>query len=112
MPNLTIVADPSTFHVLPWAQGVGWILGDEYFNNGRPFHFSPRQLLRKALGALGERGFRSIIGPEIEWYLLRVVDGHFSDDNIGAPGFRGSPIATRPVEPGYHYHSETNMDLM
>ena len=23
-----------------------------------------------------------------------------------------SPIATAPVEPGYHYHSETNMDLM
>ena len=111
-PNLTIVADPSTFRALPWAQGVGWVLCDEYFNDGRPFHFSPRQLLRKALGALGERGFRSVIGPEIEWYLLRVAGGQLSDDNIGAPGFRGSPIATRPVEPGYHYHSETNMDLM
>ena len=43
-PNLTIVADPATFRVLPWAPGVGWILGDEYFNDGAPFHFSPRQL--------------------------------------------------------------------
>src|SRR5262245_550853 len=48
-PNLAIVADPSTFRVLPWAPGVGWILGDEYFNDGTPFPFSPRQLLRKAL---------------------------------------------------------------
>ena len=111
-PNLTIVADPSTFRTLPWAQGVGWILGDEYFNDGRPFHFSPRQLLRQALDRLNEYGFASIIGPEIEWYLLRVADAHLSDDNIGNPGVRGRPIATWPVEPGYHYHSESNMDLM
>src|ERR1700726_4863969 len=69
-PNLTIVADPSTFPVLPWAPGVGWILGDEYFNDGTPFHFSPRQILRKTLQSLVARGYTSIVGPEIEWYLL------------------------------------------
>lgn len=111
-PNLTIVADPATFRVLPWAAGVGWILGDEYFNDGRPFHFSPRQLLRKTLRRLAERGWQSVVGPEIEWYLLRVIEGHLSEDNVGAPGLRGRPIRTAPVEPGYHYHSESNMDLM
>jgi glutamine synthetase len=111
-PNLTIVADPSTFRILPWAQGVGWILADEYFNDGRPFHFSPRQLLRRTLRRLGDHGFVSVVGPEIEWYLLRVADGYLNDDNIGAPGIRGRPIRTVPVEPGYHYHSESNMDLM
>jgi glutamine synthetase len=111
-PNLTIVADPSTFRVLPWAPGVGWILGDEYFNDGKPFHFSPRQLLRKALRSLSDRGHVSVVGPEIEWYLLRVADDHLGADNIGAPGIRGRPIKTIPVEPGYHYHSESNMDLM
>jgi glutamine synthetase len=111
-PNLTIVADPSTFRVLPWARGVGWVLGDEYFNDGRPFHFSPRQLLRKTLRRLADHGFASVVGPEIEWYLLRVAQEHLSDENIGAPGIRGRPIKTAPVEPGYHYHSESNMDLM
>jgi glutamine synthetase len=111
-PNLTIVADPATFRVLPWTAGVGWILGDEYFNDGRPFHFSPRLLLRKTLRRLAERGCRSIIGTEIEWYLLRVVEAHLSENNVGAPGLRGRPIKTAPVEPGYHYHSESNMDLM
>jgi glutamine synthetase len=91
-PNLTIVCDPATFRILPWAPGVGWILGDEYFNDGRPFHFSPRQLLRKTLQTLGERGCAAVIGPEIEWYLLRVADDHLSEDNIGAPGKRGRPI--------------------
>lgn len=111
-PNLAIVADPSTFRVLPWAPGVGWILGDEYFNDGTPFPFSPRQLLRKALRGLSERGYASVVGPEIEWYLLRIADDHLGADNIGAPGIRGRPIKTIPVEPGYHYHSESNMDLM
>jgi glutamine synthetase len=111
-PNLTIVADPATFCVLPWANGVGWILGDEYFNDGRPFHFSPRQMLRRAAGRLAAHGWKSIIGPEIEWYLLRVADAQLNEDNIGAPGLRGRPVKTAPVEPGYHYHSESNMDLM
>ena len=111
-PNLTIVPDPLTFRMLPWADGVGWILGDEYFNDGTPFHFSPRQLLRNTLRRLDGRGFVSVIGAEIEWYLLRVAADHLGDENIGAPGVRGRPIRTWPVEPGYHYHSETNMDLM
>ncbi len=111
-PNLTIVADPATFRVLPWADGVGWILGDEYFDDGRSFHFSPRQILRKTLRRLAERGCKAVIGPEIEWYLLRVIEAHLSEENIGAPGLRGRPIKTAPVEPGYHYHSESNMDLM
>jgi glutamine synthetase len=111
-PNLTVVADPQSFRPLPWAPGVAWILCDEYFNDGRPFHFAPRHLLRKALQKLADRGCASIIGTEIEWYLLRVADGHLDEDNIGTPGTRGRPVATWPVEPGYHYHSESNMDLM
>ena len=111
-PNLTIVADPATFRTLPWAPGVAWILGDEYFNDGRPFHFAPRQLLRRALRRLSDRSYASTIGTEIEWYLLRIADDHLSEDNIGTPGTRGRPIRTWPVEPGYHYHSESNMDLM
>src|SRR5580692_1263700 len=51
-PNLTVVADPKTFRTLPWAPGVGWVMCDEYFNAGTPFHFAPRQLLKKALQKL------------------------------------------------------------
>jgi glutamine synthetase len=111
-PNLTVVPDPATFRILPWAPGVGWILCDEYFNDGTPFHFSPRQLLRKALRRLAGHGYGCAVGTEIEWYLLRVAEDHLSDEHVGAPGTRGRPIKTWPAEPGYHYHSESNMDLM
>jgi glutamine synthetase len=111
-PNLTIVPDPATFRVLPWAPGVAWMLGDEYFNSGVPFHFSPRQLLRRAVKRLAEKGFAAIVGLEIEWYLLRVVQEQLTDANVGIPGLRGVPIACAPVEPGFSYHSESNMDIM
>jgi len=107
-PNLVIVPDPSTFRVLPWAPRVGWILCDEYFRDGTPFHFSPRRLLRKQL-AKCKHDF--IVGLEVEWYLARVVE-EVSEQNVGAPGSRGRALRTAPFEPGYSYHSETGMDLM
>src|SRR6476661_9749275 len=73
-PNLTIVPDPATFRTLPWAPGVGWILCDEYFKDGRPFPFSPRHLLRKQLRRLQEKGMGYVVGLEVEWYLLRVAE--------------------------------------
>src|SRR6516165_7475600 len=111
-PNLIIVPDPATFRVLPWASGIGWVLCDEYFNSGVPFHFSPRQLLRKHLKRLADKGMDLIVGLEIEWYLLRVAQEQLSEENIGIPGVRGRPIKTAPVEPGFSYHCESNMDLM
>jgi glutamine synthetase len=110
-PNLTVVPDPGTFRVLPWAPGVGWVLCDEYFVSGMPFHFSPRHLLRRQLKRLEERSFGCMIGLEIEWYLQRVEE-QLGDAHVGAPGTRGRPLRTAPIEPGYHYHSESNLDLM
>jgi glutamine synthetase len=110
-PNITLVPDPATFRVLPWA-GVGWVLCDEYFNSGKPFHFSPRQLLRKQTRRLQERGMGYVVGLEVEWYLLQLAEEHLTEEHVGAPGTRGRPIGTYPVEPGYSYHSESNMDLM
>lgn len=111
-PNITIVPDPETFRILPWAPGIAWVLCDEYFNSGAVYPFSPRQLLRRQLGRLTERSMACVVGLEVEWYLLRLADGPLGEDNIGIPGVRGRPPRTHPVEPGYSYHSESNMDLM
>ncbi|MFN2645591.1 MAG: glutamine synthetase family protein [Burkholderiales bacterium] len=111
-PNLVIVPDPSSFRVLPWAPGVGWVVCDEYFRNGTPFHFSARHLLRRQLGRLGPRRMDLLIGLEIEWYLARLAETELTDEAVGMPGVRGRAIRTRPFEPGYSYHSETQMDLM
>jgi glutamine synthetase len=111
-PNLVIVPDPSTFRVLPWASGVGWVVCDEYFRNGTPFHFSPRHLLRRQLARLAPRRMDLLVGLEVEWYLARLAEAQLTEEHVGLPGVRGRAIRTLPIEPGYSYHSETNMDLM
>lgn len=111
-PNLVAVPDPATFRVLPWAPGVGWILCDAFFGNGRPFPFSARQLLCDQLEALRGRGLAAVIGLEIEWYLLRLIEERLAEENIGLAGERARPLAAVPPEPGFSYHSESNMDLM
>jgi glutamine synthetase len=111
-PNIVVVPDPATFRGLPWAPGVGWVLCDEYFVSGATYHFSPRHLLRRQLGRLAEQGMGYVVGLEIEWYLARVAEEHLTEEHLGAPGMRGRAIRTYPVEPGYAYHSESNMDLM
>src|SRR5438445_9550313 len=111
-PNLVIVPDPATFRRLPWASGIGWVLCDEYFRDGRPFHFSPRHLLKRQVARLGQKKMQLMVGLEMEWYLARVAETQLSEEHVGIPGVRGRAIRTAPIEPGYSYHSETNMDIM
>ena len=111
-PNIVAVPVPETFRVLPWAPGVGWILCDQYFKDGVPFHFSTRNILKNQLTQLDKLGYTLMIGLEVEWYLTRISTEDISLENVGLPGKRGSAISTLPVEPGYSYHSETNLDIM
>ena len=111
-PNLVAVPDPSTFRILPWAPDVGWILCDEYFRDGTPFHFSARRVLRRTLDDLAERSLGAFVGIEVEWYLLRLLDATLGEENIGILGERGRPLPVAPLDSGFSYHSESNLDLM
>src|SRR6266481_5761454 len=55
--DFLMVADPTTFRVLPWAPQTGWVLCDIYFANGKPVPFSTRHLYRRALQKLADAGF-------------------------------------------------------
>ena len=111
-PNLVIVPDPATFRTLPWAPGIGWVLCDEYFKDGRPFHFSTRRILQQQLERLGGKGYRFIIGLEVEWYLTRIIEDQLTSEHIGEPGMHGRAVKTCPVEPGYSYHCESHLDIL
>lgn len=111
-PNLIAVPDPATFRILPWAPGVGWVLCDEYFRDGAPFHFSARRVLRRTLDALAARGLGAVVGVEVEWYLLKLLDDTLAEENIGILGARGRPLPVAPHDSGFSYHSESNLDLM
>ena len=50
--DVLMVADPTSFRVLPWASATGWLLCDLYFADGRPVPFATRHLYRSVLAKL------------------------------------------------------------
>ncbi|HEY8582576.1 MAG TPA: glutamine synthetase family protein [Capillimicrobium sp.] len=109
-PDIVAVPDPTTFRVLPWAPATGWILCDEYFQNGQPFPFSVRHVLRDTIAKLDARNLEAIIGVEVEWHLTRIVEDHRSPEALGAPGHPGQPPTVEAVTAGYQYQSEVAAD--
>ncbi len=60
----------STAIALPWMPGVARIACDG-FVNGQPFDACPRQVLKRAVARLAERGWHLRTGIEPEFFLLR-----------------------------------------
>ena len=56
--DVLMVADPTTFRVLPWAPATGWLLCDIYFADGRPVPFATRNLYPTVLDKLGSARLR------------------------------------------------------
>jgi glutamine synthetase len=106
-PDIVIVPDPTTFQVLPWAPGTGWMLSDAYFSSGRPLPLDPRRILRDQLARLDDLGMTYLSGLEVEFYITRVPDPRI------ALAAATSPAETPVVEPfqlGYQYLSEVRLD--
>src|SRR5215813_10909375 len=66
--DFLMIADPTTFRVLPWAPKTGWVLCDIYFGNGKPVPFSTRHLHRHVLRRLADAGFDYTAGLEVEFH--------------------------------------------
>ena len=62
--------DASTLQALPWMPGYARIVGDG-FVDGAPFDACPRQVLKRAVARLTERGWALQTGIEPEFFLLR-----------------------------------------
>ena len=62
----------STVTALPWMPGVARVVCDG-FVNGQPFDACPRQVLKRAIARLAERGWHLRTGIEPEFFLLRAA---------------------------------------
>jgi glutamine synthetase len=107
--DVLMVPDPTTFRVLPWSPGSGWLLCDVHFADGRPVPFSTRQLYRSVLNRLGERGYDFVAGLEVEFHLFRLDDPRMAPEHAGQPG---TPPAVSLLSHGYQYLTEQRYDLM
>jgi glutamine synthetase len=107
--DLVLVPDPTTFRVLPWAERTGWVLCDIYFPDGTAVPFSTRELYRRVLANLTERGLDHIVGLEVEFHVFRLDDPRLSPDDTGQPG---SPPLVSPLTHGYQLLTEDQLDRM
>ncbi len=104
-----MVADPTTFRVLPWAPTTGWVLCDLYFNDGRPVPFATRSLYARVIDQLAKRGYDFVAGLEVEFHLFKLEDAHMTPEHAGQPG---TPPAVSLLSHGYQYLTEQRYDQM
>ncbi len=64
--------DLATLAVVPWATDpTAQLIHDAYHRDGRPVELAPRQVLRRVIELYGHRGWRPVVAPEIEFYLVK-----------------------------------------
>ncbi|MBR0786797.1 glutamine synthetase family protein [Bradyrhizobium iriomotense] len=107
--DVLMVADPTTFRVLPWAPTTGWVLCDLYFQDGRPVPFATRGLYKRVLDELGGRGYDFVAGLEVEFHIFRLDDPHMRAEDAGQPG---TPPSVSLLSHGYQYLTEQRFDQM
>ncbi|KQY97715.1 glutamine synthetase [Pseudolabrys sp. Root1462] len=107
--DFTMIADPTTFRILPWANKTGWLLCDIYFTNGKPVPFSTRTIYRDALSMLGKAGYDFLAGLEVEFYLFRL-----DDPKLTAEAATWPPQAPEVslLTQGYQYLTESRFDMV
>ena len=105
--DFLMIADPTTFRVLPWAPQTGWVLCDIYFPNGDPVPFSTRHLYRSALQKLADAGFDYVAGLEVEFHVFKLTNPRLSPADASWPG--EAPEVSF-ISQGYQYLTETRFD--
>ena len=107
--DFVMVADPSTFRILPWANKTGWMLCDIYFSNGKPVPFSTRARCRDALATLAKAGFDFLSGLEVEFHLFRLENPRLAPTDVTWPP--EAPDVSLLTQ-GYQYLTESRFDML
>jgi glutamine synthetase len=103
--DILMMADASTFRVLPWAPDTGWVLCDLQFADRRPVPFSTRDVLRSALKKLEPYEF--VAGLEVEFHVFKIRDPRLQPGDAGQPG---NPPDVELLTTGYQLLTEHKYD--
>jgi glutamine synthetase len=82
--------DLSTLRLVPWHEGTAMCLADIVWEDGGDVVASPRQMLRRQLDRLGERGWEAYAGTELEFMVFEDTYEEAWDR-----GYRGLTPANR-----------------
>ena len=68
--------DLSTLRPIPWQEGTVMVLADLQWEDGTEVVASPRQILRRQLARLAERGLIANAGTELEFIVFKTTYEH------------------------------------
>ena len=70
--DIFLKPDLNSFRLVPWAEKpTALVIHDCFYADGTPVEMSPRYVLKKILDAYNERGWKPIVAPELEFYLVK-----------------------------------------
>jgi len=71
--DMLLVPDPSTLRPVPWMNDpTASIFLDCFHRDGTPVETSPRRVLRNVLDQYKKKGWRPVVAPEVEFYLINA----------------------------------------
>jgi glutamine synthetase len=71
--DIYLQPDSSTIRLVPWYDApTAQIIHDCVYADERPVDIAPRAVLRRVLDLYAERGWRPIVAPELEFFLVQV----------------------------------------
>jgi glutamine synthetase len=69
--DFVLKPDMATLRPVPWQEGTAMVLCDLAWEDGSDVVASPRQILRRQLARLAERGWSATAGTELEFMVFR-----------------------------------------
>jgi glutamine synthetase len=70
--DMILQPDPGTIRLQPWAiNTTAQVISDCQDKSGNPIECSPRYVLRKVLDLYQSEGWKPVVAPELEFYLLQ-----------------------------------------
>ena len=69
--DIALTGDPKTIRVVPWAaEPTAQVIHDCVYDDGRPVPMAPRHVLRRVLDLYDAKGWRPVVAPELEFFLV------------------------------------------
>ncbi len=70
-PDMVCLPDAGTVRLVPWAaEPVAVVIHDCHEFDGSPVELSPRSVLRRVMALYEAKGWRPVVAPEMEFYLV------------------------------------------
>jgi glutamine synthetase len=71
--DIYMVPDETTIRIVPWyTEPTAQVISDCVYADGSPVDISPRLMLRRVLDLYTERGWKPIVAPELEFFLVQI----------------------------------------